>query len=282
MTPLSRTLGTASRTAGIGALPAAARDARPLSTPAKASSSANADDRSRWGRPPRVLIVEDEQAIAELIRYNLSKNGYSCEVVGEGDEALLAVEEQVPDLIILDWMLPEVSGIEICRRLRARAETRSVPIIMVTARGEEADMLRGFKEGADDYVRKPFSLNELNARVDAALRRTRVTHQAHLLEVGDLVLDAEALTVSRGGQRLHLAPTEFRLLHALMTSPGRVLSRDSLLSQVWGLDSDVEARTVDVHVRRLRKALNSQGGAGEVLPDYIRTVRGAGYSIEQP
>lgn len=241
-------------------------------------------ERSRWSRAPRVLIVEDEQAIAELIRYNLNKNGYLCQVALDGEEALLAVEEMVPDLIILDWMLPEVSGIEVCRRLRARSATRSVPIIMVTARSEEADMLRGFREGADDYVRKPFSLNELNARVDAALRRTRVTHQAHLLEVGDLVLDSEALTVSRAGKRLHLAPTEFRLLHALMLAPGRVLSRDSLLSQVWGLDSDVEARTVDVHVRRLRKALNGDGGpSGDgtpAMPDYIRTVRGVGYCIE--
>jgi two-component system phosphate regulon response regulator PhoB len=245
-----------------------------------ASPAAATVERSRWSRAPRVLIVEDERAIAELIRYNLGKNGYLCQVAGDGEEALLAVEEQVPDLIILDWMLPEVSGIEVCRRLRARPQTRSVPIIMVTARSEEADMLRGFREGADDYMRKPFSLNELNARVDAALRRTRVTHQAHLLEVGDLLLDAEALTVSRAGKRLHLAPTEFRLLQALMSAPGRVLSRDHLLSQVWGLDSEVEARTVDVHVRRLRQALNGEGGNGQPQHDYIRTVRGAGYSIE--
>ncbi len=232
-------------------------------------------ERQRWAREPLVLIIEDEAAIAELIRYNLQKSGYRCQVVHDGEEALLAVEEQTPDLILLDWMLPELSGIEICRRLRARVETRNLPIIMVTARGEEQDLLRGLREGADDYVRKPFSLNELIARVDAALRRTRISHQAHLLEVGDLLLDTEAVTVSRAGQRLHLAPTEFRLLQALMQSPGRVLSRDTLLSQVWGLDSDVEARTVDVHVRRLRQALNAGG-----QPDYVRTVRGVGYSVD--
>lgn len=226
-------------------------------------------------RAPRVLIVEDERAIAELIRYNLHKNGYQCQVAQDGEDALLAVEEQVPDLMLLDWMLPEVSGIEICRRLRARVETRNLPIIMVTARGEEQDLLRGLREGADDYLRKPFSLNELIARVDAALRRTRLSHQAHLLELGDITLDLDAVTVTRADQRLHLAPTEFRLLQALMESPGRVLSRDTLLTQVWGLNSDVEERTVDVHVRRLRKALNAGGQT-----DYIRTVRGVGYSIE--
>ncbi len=244
--------------------------------PMQADTARPLGQERRSSRAPSVLIVEDERAIAELIRYNLQKNGYHCQVVHDGDEALLAVEELVPDLVLLDWMLPEVSGIEICRRLRGRTATRNLPIIMVTARGEEQDLVRGLREGADDYLRKPFSVNELIARVDAALRRTRVSHQLHVLEVGDIVLDTEAVTVFRAGQRLHLAPTEFRLLQALMQSPGRVLSRDTLLSRVWGLESDVEARTVDVHVRRLRKVLN----AGE-QPDYIRTVRGVGYSIER-
>ena len=231
--------------------------------------------RSRWVRDSRILVIEDEQAIATMLRYNLEGADYNVSVAEDGEAALVMLDEQTPDLILLDWMLPYLSGIEVCRRIRQDKDKRHIPIIMLTAKGDETDVIRGLEAGADDYVTKPFSTGELMARVDAALRRTRISHQANVLEVNDLVLDTEALIASRAGKRLHLAPTEFRLLQTLMQSPGRVFSRDLLLDLVWGMTSDVEARTVDVHVRRLRQAINEEG-----QPDYIRTVRGVGYSIE--
>jgi two-component system phosphate regulon response regulator PhoB len=225
---------------------------------------------------PRVLIVEDEQALNLLLRYNLESEGFDVDVVEHGDEAETRIREQLPDLVILDWMLPGVSGIEICRRLRARPETKQLPILMLTARGEETERVRGLGTGADDYVVKPFSLPELLARVHALLRRSRPEQVMKVLKAGDIELDREKKRVHRSGRELHLGPTEFRLLEFLMVSPGRVFSREQLLDSVWGRDSYIDERTVDVHVGRLRKAL-SRGR--EIDP--IRTVRGAGYSFNE-
>lgn len=225
---------------------------------------------------PYILVVEDEDALATLLEYNLEKEGYRVRVAADGDEALLVVAEEAPDLMILDWMLPKVSGIEVCRRLRAKAETRNLPIIMLTARAEESDRVRGLDTGADDYVAKPFSVSELSARIRAVLRRIRPGLAEERLKRGDLVLDRAAHRVNRDGADIHLGPTEFRLLDYLMQHPGRVFSREQLLDAVWGSDVYVEARTVDVHIGRLRKALNRAGKAD----DPIRTVRSAGYSLD--
>ena len=223
----------------------------------------------------RILVVEDEEALATLLDYNLGKEGFDVAVAGDGEEALLKIEEDVPDLIILDWMLPKVSGIEICRRIRSRSETRNLPIIMLTARSEESDRIRGLETGADDYLTKPFSTNELIARVRAVLRRIRPGLAEDKVTVGDLIVDRVSHKVMRGDKEIHLGPTEFRLLDHLIQHPGRVFSREQLLNAVWGSDVFVEVRTVDVHIGRLRKALNKfkQG-------DPIRTVRSAGYSLE--
>jgi two-component system phosphate regulon response regulator PhoB len=220
-------------------------------------------------------VVEDEDALATLLHYNLDKEGYVVGVAGDGEEALTMASERAPDLVILDWMLPKVSGIEVCRRLRGRSETRNVPIIMLTARGEESDRIRGLDTGADDYVVKPFSMIELTARVRAVLRRIRPGLADDRITVGDIVIDRVAHRVKRQGKEVHLGPTEFRLLDYLMQHPGRVFSREQLLDAVWGSDVYVEARTVDVHIGRLRKALN-----GDIDGDPIRTVRSAGYSLD--
>jgi two-component system phosphate regulon response regulator PhoB len=225
---------------------------------------------------PRILIVEDESDLALLLSYNLESEGYMVENVARGDEAELRLAENAPDLVILDWMLPGVSGLEICRRLRAREATRTLPVIMVTARGEEAERVRGLSVGADDYVVKPFSVPELMARVRALLRRSRPERIAERLFAGDLDLDRETRRVRRGARDIHLGPTEFRLLEYLLEKPGRVFSRAQLLDGVWGQASEIDERTVDVHVGRLRKAL-SRGRER----DPIRTVRGTGYAFDE-
>lgn len=224
----------------------------------------------------RILVIEDEDALCELLGYNLEKEGFSVSVTKDGEEALVQLEEEKPDLIILDWMLPKVSGIEICRRVRATPELRDIPIVMVTARGEEEDRIRGLDTGADDYLAKPFSMTELTARVRAVLRRTRPSLASELATFGDIILDRETRRVRRGEKEVHLGPTEFRLLDCLLQRPGRVYSREQLLDLVWGRDVFVEVRTVDVHVGRLRKALNGRGDR-----DPIRTVRAAGYSLDE-
>jgi two-component system, OmpR family, phosphate regulon response regulator PhoB len=224
---------------------------------------------------PRILIVEDEADLALLIGYNLEAEGYVVESVARGDEAELRLAESAPDLVILDWMLPGVSGIEICRRMRARDATRTLPIIMVTARREEAERVRGLAMGADDYVVKPFSVPELMARVRALLRRSRPERIAERLYAGDLDLDRITRRVRRGERNIHLGPTDFRLLEYLLEKPGRVFSRAQLLDLVWGRSTEVDERTVDVHIGRLRKRL-SKGRE----PDPIRTVRGAGYAFD--
>jgi two-component system phosphate regulon response regulator PhoB len=224
---------------------------------------------------PYILVMEDEDALATLLSYNLEKEGYRVVVASDGEEGMLQIEERLPDLVLLDWMLPKLSGIEVCRRIRGKSETRNLPIIMLTARGEESDRIRGLDTGADDYLTKPFSMTELTARIRAVLRRIRPGLADDRLNHGDIVIDRVAHRVRRSGQEIHLGPTEFRLLDHLMQHPGRVFSREQLLDAVWGSDVYVEARTVDVHVGRLRKALNVEG---TVNP--IRTVRSAGYSLD--
>ena len=224
---------------------------------------------------PYILVMEDEDALATLLQYNLEKEGYDVTVAADGEEGLLQVDERLPDLVLLDWMLPKLSGIEVCRRLRGRAETRNLPIIMLTARGEESARVRGLDTGADDYMTKPFSMTELTARIRAVLRRIRPGLADDRINHADIVIDRVAHRVRRAGKEIHLGPTEFRLLDHLMKHPGRVFSREQLLDAVWGSDVYVEARTVDVHVGRLRKALNVEG---TVNP--IRTVRSAGYSLD--
>ena len=224
---------------------------------------------------PYILVMEDEDALATLLQYNLEKEGYDVTVAADGEEGLLQVDERLPDMVLLDWMLPKLSGIEVCRRLRGRAETRNLPIIMLTARGEETDRVRGLDTGADDYMTKPFSMTELTARIRAVLRRIRPGLADDRINHADIVIDRVAHRVRRAGKEVHLGPTEFRLLDHLMKHPGRVFSREQLLDAVWGSDVYVEARTVDVHVGRLRKALNVEG---TVNP--IRTVRSAGYSLD--
>lgn len=224
---------------------------------------------------PLVLIVEDEASLVTLLRYNLEKAGFRVAEAVDGEEALLTVAEETPDLILLDWMLPVVSGIEVCRRLRRKPDTRSVPIIMLTARGEESDRIRGLDCGADDYVTKPFSPEELTARVRAVLRRSHPSLSEEILAFDDIQMDLAGHRVSRGGRGIHLGPTEFRLLRHFLEHPGRVFTREQLLDAVWGRDAYIEPRTVDVHIRRLRRALN-----GENDPDPIRTVRSAGYALD--
>ncbi|GBD49981.1 phosphate regulon transcriptional regulator PhoB [Methylopila sp. Yamaguchi] len=225
---------------------------------------------------PRVMIVEDEEPLTLLLTYNLEAEGYAVESVARGDEAETRLREQAPDLVLLDWMLPGLSGIELCRRLRSRPETERLPIIMLTARGEEAERIRGLATGADDYVTKPFSVPELVARVRALLRRAKPEHVADVLRAGDIELDRGSHRVRRQTREIHLGPTEFRLLEFLMQSAGRVFTREQLLDGVWGRDVYIDERTVDVHVGRLRKAINR--GRQQ---DPIRTVRGAGYAFDE-
>ena len=224
---------------------------------------------------PLILVAEDEEALGQLLQYNLDKEGYRIALAVDGDEAMLLADEETPDLVVLDWMLPKLSGIEVCRRLRAGRKTRNVPIVMLTARGEETDRVRGLDTGADDYIVKPVSMTELAARIRAVLRRVRPGLAEDVIRHGDIVLDRVAHRVRRGEREVHLGPTEFRLLDHLMQNPRLVFSREQLLDTVWGADIYVEARTVDVHVGRLRKALMQ---AGE--DDPIRTVRSAGYSLD--
>jgi two-component system phosphate regulon response regulator PhoB len=225
---------------------------------------------------PTVLVAEDEGALITLLRYNLEREGYRVLEAQDGEEALLISAEEKPDLVLLDWMLPQLSGIEVCRRLRSRQETRNVPIIMLTARGEEGDRIRGLDTGADDYMTKPFAMTELLARLRAVLRRIRPSLAEDVISVGDIEMDRGAHRVRRAGVEVHLGPTEYKLLDHLIQHPGRVFSREQLLDAVWGSDVYVEARTVDVHVGRLRKALNIEG-----VSDPIRTVRSAGYSLDE-
>jgi two-component system phosphate regulon response regulator PhoB len=223
----------------------------------------------------RILVVEDEEPLIEVLRYNLEAEGYQVEAVARGDDADTRLRERTPDLVVLDWMLPGLSGIELCRRLRARPETRSLPIIMLTARGEESERIRGLATGADDYIVKPFSVPELIARVRALLRRASPERMADVLTFGDIELDRDRRRISRGGREIELGPTEYRLLEFLMERPGRVFTREQLLDGVWGSEVYIDERTVDVHVGRLRKALNRGRDA-----DPIRTVRGAGYALD--
>lgn len=221
-----------------------------------------------------VMIVEDEESLGLLLKYNLEAEGYTVEICTRGDDAEIRLRESLPDLLVLDWMMPGISGIELCRRLRARDETKILPIVMLTARGEESERIRGLSTGADDYVVKPFSVPELMARVRALLRRAKPEIMSSVLTAGDLELDRETHRVRRDAKEIHLGPTEYRLLEYLMQAPGRVFTREQLLDGVWGHDVYVDERTVDVHVGRLRKAINS----GTQI-DPIRTVRGAGYAF---
>ena len=225
---------------------------------------------------PKIMVVEDEEPLCVLLRYNLEAEGYQVEVVTRGDEAEIRLQENVPDLLVLDWMVPAVSGIELCRRLRMRPETERLPIIMLTARGEESDRVRGLSTGADDYLVKPFSTPEFVARVRALLRRAKPEVLSSVLKVGDIVLDREAHRVYRKKSEVRLGPTEFRLLEFMMQHPGRVFSRSQLLDNVWGETIYIDERTVDVHVGRMRKAVNN----GK-MPDEIRTIRCAGYAIRE-
>jgi two-component system phosphate regulon response regulator PhoB len=224
---------------------------------------------------PLVLVVEDEAALVTLLRYNLEREGFRVAEARDGEEAMLQIAEQMPDLVVLDWMLPLMSGIEVCRQLRRLPETRRLPIVMLTARGEEGDKLRGLDAGADDYVTKPFSPSELIARLRAVMRRSRPERDGETLQYQDLVMDLASHRVRRNGREVHLGLTEFRLLRHLLENQGRVFSREQLLDMVWGRDVYVEPRTVDVHIRRLRKAINA-----DVETDLIRTVRAAGYALD--
>jgi two-component system phosphate regulon response regulator PhoB len=226
---------------------------------------------------PLVLVVEDEAPLVTMLRYNLEREGFQVCEASDGEEALVQIAERKPDLVLLDWMLPLVSGIEVCRRIRRSPETRSLPVIILTARGEETDRVRGLDSGADDYVVKPFSPSELVARLRAVMRRAQPSATQNVLQFADVEVDTAAHRVSRGGKSIHLGPTEFRLLRYLIAHPGRVFSREQLLDAVWGHDVYVEARTVDVHIRRLRKALNSDDAV-----DVVRTVRSAGYALDHP
>lgn len=223
---------------------------------------------------PYALIVEDEPALVELLRYNMVKEGYEVAVATDGEEALLTIEERQPDIVLLDWMLPKLAGIEVARRLRSKSSTRNLPIIMLTARAEETDRIRGLDVGADDYMTKPFSMSELTARIRAVMRRIRPALAEDVVVVGDISIDRAAHRVTRNEIEIHLGPTEFRLLDYFVQHPGRVFSREQLLDAVWGSDVYVETRTVDVHIGRLRKALSKGGN-----DDPIRTVRSAGYAL---
>jgi len=223
-----------------------------------------------------VLLIEDDENITELVRYNVEKAGYKITCEADGEEGLYRAIDEQPDVILLDWMLPSVSGLEVCRRLRRKTETANVPIIMLTARADEPDRIRGLETGADDYMVKPFSPKELVVRIKAVLRRVRPALISDELVFEDIQLDNVSHRVSRSGQDIKLGPTEYRLLRHFMENPGRVFSREQLLDSVWGRDVYVESRTVDVHIRRLRKALNIEGAQ-----DFIRTIRSAGYSLDQ-
>ncbi|WP_420402991.1 phosphate regulon transcriptional regulator PhoB [Nisaea sp.] len=225
----------------------------------------------------KILVVEDEAPIVTLLRYNLEREGFEVLEAGDGEEAMLLAMEKNPDLILLDWMLPLLSGVEVCRRLRRTPETKAIPVIMLTARGDEGDRIRGLNAGADDYITKPFSPSELIARIRAVLRRTRPASDAETLQFEDLEMDLAAHKVRRNEREIHLGPTEFRLLRYFLEHPGRVFSREQLLDRVWGPDIYVEPRTVDVHIRRLRKAINI-----DTESDLIRTVRSAGYALDRP
>jgi two-component system phosphate regulon response regulator PhoB len=229
----------------------------------------------RAGLQPVILVVEDETDLMTLLSYNLEKEGFRTAAARDGEEAVLMAAEQQPDLVLLDWMLPHRSGLEVCRQLRRHPKTRDIPVIMLTARGEEADRIRGLDAGADDYISKPFSMSELFARIRAVLRRASPARGEEVLHYGDVTMDLAAHRVRRDGRDIHLGPTEFRLLRHFMLHPGRVFSREQLLDVVWGHDVYVEPRTVDVHIRRLRKALNEMSGV-----DVIRTVRSAGYALD--
>ncbi|MBF0246762.1 MAG: phosphate regulon transcriptional regulator PhoB [Alphaproteobacteria bacterium] len=222
-----------------------------------------------------ILIVEDEPPQAEMLSYNLLKEGFRLMIAEDGEDGLMKARDDLPDVIVLDWMLPGVSGIEVCRQLRSAPETKDIPVLMLTARGEEEDRVRGIETGADDYVVKPYSPREVIARIKALLRRANPSSGANELSYADITINLEQHKVFRGGQPIHLGPTEYRLLKTFMEKPGRVFSRERLLDLVWGREVYVEDRTVDVHIRRLRKALNDNGGA-----DLIRTVRGEGYAID--
>ena len=224
---------------------------------------------------PFMLLVEDDPAIAELLQWHFAREDFEVSQTADGEEALLLARERTPDIVLLDWMLESLSGLEVCRRLRRAPETANVPIIMLTARGEEEDRVRGLETGADDYVTKPFSPRELVARVNAVLRRVRPALAGEMLVYADLEMDLGNHKVRRGGETVPLGPTEFRLLKHFLEHPGWVFSRERLLDAVWGHDADIEARTVDVHIRRLRKAINVNG-----LPDIVRTVRSAGYALD--
>lgn len=223
---------------------------------------------------PKVMVVEDEEALSELLKYNLEAEGYEVEVIDRGDDAALRLRETVPDLLLLDWMLPGLSGIELCRRVRIRSETETLPIIMLTARSEESERVRGLSTGADDFVVKPFSVPELMARIKAMLRRSNPSKVSTHLKAGDIVLDKEMHRARRNGREVRLGPTEYKLLEFLMSSPGRVFSREQLLDGVWGHNNYVDERTVDVHIGRLRRSITR--GKEQ---DPIRTVRGSGYSL---
>ena len=223
---------------------------------------------------PHVLVVEDDDAIREVLGYNLEAEGFRASLAADGEEGLALVAEDAPDVLILDWMLPHVTGIEVCRRLKSDPATRDVAIIMLSARTEEVDRVRGLETGADDYVSKPYSMSELMARVRSQLRRVRPATVGQVLAYEDILLDAETHRATRDGAPLKLGPTEFRLLSTFMERPGRVWSRDQLLDRVWGRDIYVDTRTVDVHIGRLRKILTAQGGS-----DPVRTVRGSGYAL---
>lgn len=223
----------------------------------------------------RILIVEDDPSLVELLRYNLETEGFDVAVARDGDGGLEAIDSQEPDLVVLDWMLPNMSGIEICRQMRQKTATRTTPVIMLTAKGEESDRIRGLETGADDYIVKPFSPAELTARIKAVLRRANPEQSGTSLSYENIEMDLESHRVTRDGRAIKLGPTEFRLLRAFLEKPGRVFTREQLLDKVWGRDIYVELRTVDVHIRRLRKALNGKGDT-----DLIRTVRSAGYSLD--
>jgi two-component system, OmpR family, phosphate regulon response regulator PhoB len=224
---------------------------------------------------PLVLIVEDEAPLVTMLRYNLEREGFAVDEAANGEEALLRIAERQPDAVLLDLMLPHVSGLEVCRQIRRAPSTRSLPVIMLTARGEEGDRIRGLDSGADDYVVKPFSPNELIARVRAVIRRTQKEPEDGVLRYADLEMDLVAHRACRAGKAIHLGPTEFRLLRHFLQNPRRVFSREQLLDRVWGQDAELELRTVDVHIRRLRRALNANGGS-----DLLRTVRSVGYALD--
>ena len=224
---------------------------------------------------PLVLIVEDEAPLVTMLRYNLEREGFAVDEAADGEEALLRIAERRPDAVLLDWMLPLVSGLEVCRQIRRAPSTRSLPVIMLTARGEEGDRVRGLDSGADDYVVKPFSPSELVARLRAVIRRAQPDAVDNVLRYADVEMDLTAHRVSRGGKAIHLGPTEFRLLRHFLQNPGRVFSREQLLDRVWGPDAELEIRTVDVHIRRLRRALNANGRS-----DLLRTVRSVGYALD--